>query len=116
MNAGDLRAKTTKLLHFILSHPLDLICIQESNLNSSFFFPIPVFSALQSDPLTPGLAFSLLMPRTLATASSFFVRKGLSFSELSTSSLSLLDPYFDYVGDNIYTDLVRFNICILLIF
>ena len=30
-----------------------------------------------------------------------FVRHGLSFSELSTSSISLLDPYSDYVGVNI---------------
>ena len=30
-----------------------------------------------------------------------FVRQGLSFSELSTSSLSLLDPYSDCVGVNI---------------
>ena len=30
-----------------------------------------------------------------------FVRQGLSFSELSTSSLSSLDPYSDYVGVNI---------------
>ena len=30
-----------------------------------------------------------------------FVRQSLSFSELSTSSLSSLDPYSDYVGINI---------------
>ena len=30
-----------------------------------------------------------------------FVRQGLSFSALSTSSLSLIDPYSDYVGVNI---------------
>ena len=30
-----------------------------------------------------------------------FVRQGLSFSELSLSFLSSLDPYFDYVGVNI---------------
>ena len=30
-----------------------------------------------------------------------FVRQGLSFSELSTTSLSSLDPYSDYVGVNI---------------
>ena len=30
-----------------------------------------------------------------------FVRQGLSFSKLSTSSLSWLDPYFDYVGVSI---------------
>ena len=32
-NAGGLRARSTELLHFLLSHPVDLICIQESNLN-----------------------------------------------------------------------------------
>ena len=30
-----------------------------------------------------------------------FVRQGFSFSELTASSLSSLDPYFDYVGVNI---------------
>ena len=29
-NAGGLRARSTKLLHFISSHSVDLICIQES--------------------------------------------------------------------------------------
>ena len=46
---------------------------------------------------TPGLAFSLLMPHTLAVVSSFLSDR----AELSTSSLSLLDPYSDYVGVNI---------------
>ena len=31
-NAGGLRARSTELLHFLSSHPVDLICIQESNL------------------------------------------------------------------------------------
>ena len=48
-NAGGLRARSTELLHFLLSHPVDLICIQESNLNSSSSFQIPGFSALRSD-------------------------------------------------------------------
>ena len=48
-NAGGLRARSTELLHFVLSHPVDLICIQESNLNLSFSFWIPRFSALRSD-------------------------------------------------------------------
>ena len=37
-NAGGLRAKSTELLHFLSSHSVDLIGIQESNLNSSSFF------------------------------------------------------------------------------
>ena len=48
-NAGGLRARSTELLHFLSSHPVELICIQESNLNSSSPFRIPGFSALRSD-------------------------------------------------------------------
>ena len=44
-NAGGLRARSTELLHFLSSHSVDLICIQESNLISSSSFWIPGFSA-----------------------------------------------------------------------
>ena len=62
---------------------------------------IPGFSALRSDCThSRSGVFS-----TDATHPSggiiIFVRQGLSFSELSTSSLSLLDPYSDYTGVNI---------------
>ena len=46
---GGLRARSTELFHFFSSHPVDLICIQESNLNSSSSFRIPGFSALRCD-------------------------------------------------------------------
>ena len=45
-NAGGLQARSTKLLHFNSSHPVDLIYIQKSNLNSSSSSRIPGFSAL----------------------------------------------------------------------
>ena len=48
-NAEGLQARSTELLHFISSHPVDLICIQESNLNLSSSFRILGFSALRSD-------------------------------------------------------------------
>ena len=51
--------------------------------------------------LTPGLAFSPPIPRTLAAALSFSSGWAYPFSELSTSSLSSLDPYSDYLGINI---------------
>ena len=38
MNTGGLRGRSTELLHFISSHPVDLICIQEPILNSSCSF------------------------------------------------------------------------------
>ena len=100
-NAGGLQAKSTELLHFLSSHPVDLICIQESNLNSSSSFRIPGFYALRSDRTH---SWSGILSPDTAHASGgiiIFVRQGLSFSELSTSSLSLLDSYFDYVGINI---------------
>ena len=100
-NAGGLRARRTELLHFLSSHPVDLICIQESNLNSSSSFWIPGFSTLRSDRIH---CRSDIFSRDAPHASDcviIFVRQGLSFSELSTSSLSSLDSYSDYVGVNI---------------
>ena len=47
--ARGLRARSTELLHFLLSHPVDFICIQECNLSSFSSFRIPGFSALRSD-------------------------------------------------------------------
>ena len=100
-NAGGLRARSTELLHFLSSHPVDLICIQESNLNSSSSFRIPRFSTLRSDR-THSRSGILSPDATHASGGVvIFVRQGLSFSELCTSSLSLLDPYSDYVGVNI---------------
>ena len=100
-NAGCLRARSTELLHFLSSHPVDLICIQESNLNSSSSFQIPGFSALRSDR-THSRSGILSPDATHASGGVvIYVRQGLSFSELSTSSLSSLDPYSDYVGINI---------------
>ena len=100
-NAEGLRAMSTKLFHFLSTHPVDLIFIQKSNLNSSSSFQIPGFSALRSDR-THSRSGILSPDATHASGGVIiFVRQGLSFSELSTSSLSSLDSYSDYVGVNI---------------
>ena len=87
-NIGGLRARSTELLHLLLSHPVDFICIKESNLNSSSSFPIPdsLLLCVLIAP-TPGLAFSLVMPRTLAAALSFS-------SGRAYPSLNFLPPLF----------------------
>ena len=100
-NAGALQARSTKLLHFISSHSVDLIYIQESNLNLSSSFRIPGFSALRSDRTH---SRSGIFSTDVADASGgviIFVKQGLFFSELSIYSLSLLGPYSDYVEVNI---------------
>ena len=89
------------MLYFLSSHPVDLIYIQESNLNLSSSFRIPGFSALQSHGTH---SRSGIFSTDVADASGgviIFVKRGLFFSELSTSSLSLLGPYSDYVKVNI---------------
>ena len=100
-NAGDLRNRSTELLHFLSSHSVDLICIQKSNLDSSSSFRIPGFSALRSDRIHS--RSGILSPDATHASGGvvIFIRQGLSFSELSTYSLSSLDPYSDYVGINI---------------
>ena len=74
---------------------------RESNVNSFSSFRITGFSALRSDRTYS--RSSILFPNATHPGSGviIFVRKGLSSSELSTSSLSSLDPYSDYVGVNI---------------
>ena len=92
---------STKLLHFLSSHPVNLICIQESNLNSFPSFRIPGFSALRYDR-THSRSGIFSSDTTHASGGVvIFVRQGLSFSKLSIFSLSLLDSYSDYVGINI---------------
>ena len=87
-NAGGLRSRGTELLHFLSCHPVDLICMQESNLNSSSSFRIPGFSALRSN-CTHSWSGILSRDATHTIGGVIiFVRHSLSFSELSTSSLS----------------------------
>ena len=100
-NAGSLQARSNKLLHFNSSHLVDLIYIQESNLNSSSSFRIPGFSALRSHGTH---SQSGIFSTDVADASGgviIFVQQSLFFSELSTSSISLLGPYSNYVEVNI---------------
>ena len=100
-NAGGLRARSTELLHFISSHPIDPICIQKSNLNLSSSFRIHGFSALRSD-CTHSRSGIFSTDATHASGGIIiFVRQGLSFSELSISFLSSLDSYSGYVRVNI---------------
>ena len=101
MECWGSRARSTELLHFISSHPVDLICIQESNLNSFSSFRIPGFSALRSDRSHSRSDIFLTDVTDASGGVIIFVRQGLSFSELSTSSLSSLDPYSDCAEVNI---------------
>ena len=97
-NAGGFRTWSTKVLHFFLFHPVELICIQYYNVNSFSSFRIPGFSALRSDRI---YFRSGILSRDAMHASGgviIFVRQALFLSEFSTFFPTLLDPYSDYVG------------------
>ena len=100
-NAGGLQARSTKLLHFISSHPVDRIYIQEYNLNLSSSFQIPGFSALRSHGTHSRFGNFSTDVADSSGGVIIFVKQGLFLSELSTSSLSSLDPDSDYVEVNI---------------
>ena len=85
--AGGLQARSTELLHFISSHPVDLFVSRNPTL---IYLPLSEsLDSLLCDPmaLTPNLVFFLLMSQTLAAASSFS-------SGSAYSSLSFLPPLF----------------------
>ena len=91
-NAGGLRARSTELLHFNSSHPVDLICTQESNLNLSSFFQVPVFSSLRSDRTHFQSGIFLLMPPALAAASLFLLGRAYGSLNFLPSLFLRLTP------------------------
>ena len=80
-NAGGLRARSTELLHFISSHPVDLFVSKNLTL---IYFPLSgSLDYLLCDLIaaTPCLVFFLLMSQTLAVALSF--SSGSAYPSLS---------------------------------
>ena len=65
----------------------------------TFFRPILLTLYVSRNPILTHLPFSEFFAATHGGVI-IFVRQSLSLSELSTSSLSSLDPYSDYVGVN----------------
>ena len=73
--------------YFLSSHPVNCICNQRSNLNSSFLSGSLDSLLCNLIASIPCLAFSLVMLRTLATASSFSSGRAYPF-------LNFLPPLF----------------------
>ena len=91
-NAGGLRARSTELLHFLSSHPVDLIWNKESAFRNPILTHLPLSRFLDSlfcvlIAPTPGLAFSLLMSRMPVAALSFSSDRAYPF-------LNFLPPLF----------------------
>ena len=115
-NVGEFRSRSTELLDFISSHPVDLVCVQESNLKSSFSFRNPGYSALRSNRIhSRSNILSLDDPHASGDVV-IFIRQSRFFSELSTSPLSSPHPYSNYAGINMllnnFFSLPFLNVCV----
>ena len=82
------------LNYFVLFRLILLTLFVSRNLTYTHLSLFGFLDFLLCDQIspTPGLVFPPPISPTKAVVLSFFVRQGLSFSELSTSSLSSLDP------------------------
>ena len=81
-----------------LLFPVDLICIQKSNLNSSLSVRIPGHSTLRSDCAYFRCGYLSSDDSNAGNVEVIFVKQGLTFPELSISSLSSLSLCSDYAG------------------
>ena len=92
-----------ELNYYTLFRLIPLTLYISRNLTSIYLLLSGSLDSLLCNSMAPNsdLVFFLLMSQTLSGGVIIFVKQGLFFSELSTSSLSSLGPYSDYVEVNI---------------
>ena len=96
-NAANLCTRSVEFLHFV-----SILCISRIQLQLFFRLSGFVYTLLCDQiALTSVLALFYLISCTLVAVLVILVRQSPFFSELSTSSLSLLESYPDYLGANI---------------
>ena len=88
---------------YTLFHLIPLTLFVSRNLTLIYLLLSGSLDSLLCDPMapTPNLVFFSTDVTDASGGVIIFVRQDLSFSELSTSSLCSLDPYYDYVEVNI---------------
>ena len=91
-NANGIRPRRTELTHFLSQNQYDLIFVQESHLSSDSTFHIPGYKTLQKN------CFMTRRGTTISTGNLgggvlILVKNGLTYT-----SLSSLDPSFDYLA------------------
>ena len=96
-NANEIRPRRTELIQFLSYNQYDLIFIQKSHLSSDSNFRIPGYKTLQKNR-------SMIRKGTTNSAGNLgggvliLVKNGLTYTSLSTQSLSSLDPSSDYLA------------------
>ena len=114
-NVNEICPRRTELIQFLFHNQYDLIFIQESHLSSDSIFRIPGYKTLQKNRS---------MTRRGTTNSTgnlgggvlILVKNGLTYTSLSTQSLSSLDPSSDYLAIAVKvkgaSPIHLFNVCV----
>ena len=96
-NANGIRPRRTELIQFLSHNQYNLIIIQESHLFSDSTFCIPGYKTLQKNRSMTRRG-TTNSTENLGGGVLILVKTGLSFTLLSTQSLSSLDPSSDYLA------------------
>ena len=96
-NANGIRPRRTELIQFLSHNQYDLIFIQESHLSSDSTFCIPGYKNLQKNRSTTRRG-ATNSTGNLEGGVLILVKNGLTYTSLSTQSLSSLDPSSDYLA------------------
>ena len=96
-NANGIRPCRTELIQFLFHNQYDLIFIQESHLSSDSTFRIPGYKTLQKNR-SMARRETTNFTGNLEGGVLILVKNGLTYTSLSTQSLSSLDPSSDYLA------------------
>ena len=96
-NANGIRPRRTELIQFLSHNQYDLIFIQKSHLSSDSTFRIPGYKTLQKNRSMTRRG-TTNSTENLGGGVLILVKTGLSYTLLSTQSLSSLDPSSEYLA------------------
>ena len=96
-NANGIRPRRNKLIQFLSQNQYNLIFVQESHLSSDSTFRIPGYKTLQKNRSMTKRG-TTIFTGNLGSGVLILVKNGLTYTSLSTQSLSSLDPSSDYLA------------------
>ena len=96
-NANGIRPRRTEFVQSLSYNQYDLIFIQESHLSSDSTFRIPGYKTLQKNRSMTKRG-TTISTGNLGGGVLILVKNGLTYTLLSTQSLSSLDPSSDYLA------------------
>ena len=98
-NANGIRPRRTELIQFLSQNRYDLIFVQESHLSSDSSFRMPGYKTLHKNRSMTRRG-TTISTENLRGGVLILVKNGLTYTSLSTQSLSSLDPSSDHLASS----------------